>query len=146
MPREVTPSGILAVGMIVYPVYRHRHGLDLTTTTKVAIPRPATETESEYESVLVVFDEGGYVPEVMATAARLAARDIKDVVYGDAPDVARGHELIGFRDDDDPGTLQRARHLRHGHARQSEFSSQTVHAPAPAAGYVRAADQVHELQ
>ena len=50
--------GWLAIGMIVYPVYRHRHGLDLTTTTKVAIPRPATETESEYESVLVVFDEG----------------------------------------------------------------------------------------
>ena len=66
--------GWLAVGMIVYPVYRHRHGLDLTTTTKVAIPRPATETEAEYESVLVAFDEHGFVPEVMATAARLAAR------------------------------------------------------------------------
>jgi basic amino acid/polyamine antiporter, APA family len=66
--------GWLAVGMIVYPIYRHRHGLDLVTTTKVAIPRPATETEAEYESVLVAFDEHGYVPEVMATAARLAAR------------------------------------------------------------------------
>jgi APA family basic amino acid/polyamine antiporter len=67
--------GWLAAGMIVYPVYRHRQGLDLTTTTKVAIPRPATETESEYQSVLVAFDEhGGYVPDVMATAARLAAR------------------------------------------------------------------------
>jgi basic amino acid/polyamine antiporter, APA family len=66
--------GWLVVGMIVYPTYRHRHGLDLTTTTKVAIPRPATETEAEYESVLVAFDEHGYVPEVMATAARLAAR------------------------------------------------------------------------
>jgi APA family basic amino acid/polyamine antiporter len=66
--------GWLIVGMIVYPVYRHRHGLDLTTTTKVAIPRPATETEAEYESVLVAFDEHGFVPEVMATAARLAAR------------------------------------------------------------------------
>jgi APA family basic amino acid/polyamine antiporter len=66
--------GWLAVGMIVYPVYRHSQGLDLTTTTKVAIPRPATETEAEYESVLVAFDENHYVPEVMATAARLAAR------------------------------------------------------------------------
>ncbi len=47
---------------------------DLVTTTKVAIPRPAIETEAEYESVLVAFDEHGYVPEVMATAARLAAR------------------------------------------------------------------------
>ncbi|MBV8999563.1 MAG: amino acid permease [Solirubrobacterales bacterium] len=67
--------GWLAIGMIVYPVYRHRQGLDLTTTTKVAIPGPATETEAEYDSVLVAFDEhGGYVPDVMATAARLAAR------------------------------------------------------------------------
>jgi APA family basic amino acid/polyamine antiporter len=66
--------GWLVVGMILYPIYRHRHGLDLTTTTKVAIPRPATETEAEYESVLVAFDEHGFVPEVMATAARLAAR------------------------------------------------------------------------
>jgi basic amino acid/polyamine antiporter, APA family len=66
--------GWLTVGMIVYPIYRHRHGLDLVTTTKVAIPRPAVETEAEYESVLVAFDEHGFVPEVMATAARLAAR------------------------------------------------------------------------
>jgi basic amino acid/polyamine antiporter, APA family len=66
--------GWLCIGMIVYPIYRHRHGLDLTTTTKVAIPRPATEAEAEYDSVLVAFDEHGFVPEVMATAARLAAR------------------------------------------------------------------------
>ncbi|MBV9603928.1 MAG: APC family permease, partial [Solirubrobacterales bacterium] len=66
--------GWLIVGMIVYPVYRRRQGLDLVTTTKVAIPRPAVETEAEYESVLVAFDEHGFVPEVMATAARLAAR------------------------------------------------------------------------
>ena len=49
--------GWLAVGMIVYVVYRHRQGLDLVTTTKVAIPRPATETEAEYDAVLVAFDE-----------------------------------------------------------------------------------------
>jgi APA family basic amino acid/polyamine antiporter len=67
--------GWLVIGMIVYPIYRHRQGLDLTTTTKVAIARPATETEAEYQSVLVAFDEHeGYVPEVMATAGRLAAR------------------------------------------------------------------------
>ena len=40
----------------------------------MAIPRPAIETEAEYDSVLVAFDEHGYVPEVMATAARMAAR------------------------------------------------------------------------
>jgi APA family basic amino acid/polyamine antiporter len=70
----ITGIGWLIVGMIVYPLYRRHHGLDLVTTTKVAIPRPAVETEAEYESVLVWFDEHGYVPEVMATAARLASR------------------------------------------------------------------------
>jgi APA family basic amino acid/polyamine antiporter len=66
--------GWLTTGIIVYIVYRRRQGLDLTTTTKVVVPRPATDTEAEYESVLVAFDERGYVPEVMATAARMAAR------------------------------------------------------------------------
>ncbi len=66
--------GWLTVGVCLYIAYRHQQGLDLTTTTKVAVPRPAVETEAEYESVLVAFDERGYVPEVMATAARLAAR------------------------------------------------------------------------
>jgi APA family basic amino acid/polyamine antiporter len=66
--------GWLATGIVVYTIYRRRQGLDLTTTTKVVMPRPATDTEAEYESVLVAFDERGYVPEVMATAARMAAR------------------------------------------------------------------------
>jgi basic amino acid/polyamine antiporter, APA family len=66
--------GWLLCGIVLYVVYRRRQGLDLVTTTKIAIPRPATETEAEYQSVLVAFDEHGYVPEVMATAARLAAR------------------------------------------------------------------------
>ena len=66
--------GWLMCGILVYTIYRRSQGLDLVTTTKVAIPRPATETEAEYESVLVAFDEHGFVPEVMATAARLAAR------------------------------------------------------------------------
>jgi APA family basic amino acid/polyamine antiporter len=35
---------------------------------------PAAAAEAEYESVVVAFDESGYVPEVLATAARLAAR------------------------------------------------------------------------
>jgi basic amino acid/polyamine antiporter, APA family len=66
--------GWLATGIVVYTIYRRRQGLDLTTTAKVVMPRPATETEAEYDSVLVAFDERGYVPEVMATAARMAAR------------------------------------------------------------------------
>jgi APA family basic amino acid/polyamine antiporter len=66
--------GWLLAGIAVYISYRRRQGLDLVTTTKVAISRPAVEGEAEYNSVLVAFDENGYVPEVMATAARLAAR------------------------------------------------------------------------
>jgi APA family basic amino acid/polyamine antiporter len=66
--------GWLAIGIVVYVLYRRRQGLDLTTTTKVVMPRAATETEAEYESVLVAFDERGYDPAVMATAARMAAR------------------------------------------------------------------------
>jgi APA family basic amino acid/polyamine antiporter len=70
----VAGVGWLLTGIGVYVAYRHRQGLDLVTTTKVVIAGPATATEAEYESVLVAFDEHGYVPEVMATAARMAAR------------------------------------------------------------------------
>jgi APA family basic amino acid/polyamine antiporter len=66
--------GWLAIGILVYVAYRRRQGLDLTTTVKVATPKPAVDTEAEYDSVLVAFGEAGYVPAVMATAARLAAR------------------------------------------------------------------------
>jgi basic amino acid/polyamine antiporter, APA family len=74
VPVAAAGVGWLLAGIGVYTSYRHRQGLDLVTTTKVAISRPAVETEAEYNSVLVAFDERGFVPEVMATAARLAAR------------------------------------------------------------------------
>jgi APA family basic amino acid/polyamine antiporter len=67
-------TGWLLIGIVVYLVYRHRQGLDLTTTVKVAVPAPATEHEAEYESILVAFEVGHYEPDVIATAARLAAR------------------------------------------------------------------------
>ncbi len=73
---NVAAAGIgwLMIGICMYVFFRRRQGLDLVTTTKVAIPRPAVDTEAEYQSILVAFDEDGYVPEVMATAVRLAAR------------------------------------------------------------------------
>jgi APA family basic amino acid/polyamine antiporter len=73
---EVAVAGIgwLLIGICVYVIYRRRQELDLVTTTKVAIAGPAVETEAEYESVLVAFDELRFVPEVLATAVRLAAR------------------------------------------------------------------------
>jgi APA family basic amino acid/polyamine antiporter len=70
----VAGVGWLLTGVLVYVTYRRRQGLDLITTTKVAITRPVIDTEAEYHSVLVAFDERGYSPEVMATAARLAER------------------------------------------------------------------------
>jgi APA family basic amino acid/polyamine antiporter len=67
-------TGWLLIGIGVYVIYRRRQGLDLTSTVKIVIAGPAVDTEAEYDAVLVAFQEGGYVPEVMATAARLAAR------------------------------------------------------------------------
>jgi basic amino acid/polyamine antiporter, APA family len=73
---DVAAAGIgwLLVGILVYVSFRRRQGLDLVTTTRVATARPAVETEAEYQSILVAFDEHGFVPEVLATAVRLAAR------------------------------------------------------------------------
>jgi APA family basic amino acid/polyamine antiporter len=66
--------GWLALGIVVYTVYRHRHGLDLTTTTQVVLAKPVVEHEAEYASVLVAFDTGTFDPDVLATAVRMAAR------------------------------------------------------------------------
>jgi basic amino acid/polyamine antiporter, APA family len=73
---DVAAAGIgwLALGMVIYVLYRRRIGLDLTTTTKVAIAGPVVDHEAEYDSVLVAFEEGEYDPEVVATASKLAAR------------------------------------------------------------------------
>jgi basic amino acid/polyamine antiporter, APA family len=74
---DVTLAGItwLALGCLIYPIYRKRQGLDLTTTTKVAVQRPVVEHEAEYESVLVALDAGQPYPTgAIATAAKVAAR------------------------------------------------------------------------
>jgi basic amino acid/polyamine antiporter, APA family len=74
---DVAAVGVawLVIGIGIYALYRRRQGLDLRSTVKVAIPRPVTEGEAEYESVLVAYPHGGrFVPDVMATAEKLAAR------------------------------------------------------------------------
>jgi APA family basic amino acid/polyamine antiporter len=73
---DVAAAGVgwLALGIVVYVVYRRRQQLDLTSTVKVAIPRPVVETEAEYESILVAFEGDRYHPQAIATAAKLAAR------------------------------------------------------------------------
>jgi len=67
-------SAWLALGMAVYITYRRRQGLDLTSTHKVAIPEPVVDHEAEYDSVLVHVADGGYDEQIVATAAKLAAR------------------------------------------------------------------------
>jgi APA family basic amino acid/polyamine antiporter len=73
---DVAITGLtwLAIGIVVFVVFRRRQGLDLTTTTRVAVPKPVIDHEAEYESVLVAFDEREYVPDVLRTATKLAAR------------------------------------------------------------------------
>jgi APA family basic amino acid/polyamine antiporter len=73
---DVAAAGVgwLALGMVIYALYRRHQGLDLTTTTKVAVPKPVVDHEAEYESVLVALEGREYSPAVMAMAIRLAAR------------------------------------------------------------------------
>ncbi len=66
-------SAWLLFGVGVFIVYRRRQGLDLVSTKKVAIPASVVDHEAEYASILVVFDEDGFVPEILSTAGRLAA-------------------------------------------------------------------------
>jgi basic amino acid/polyamine antiporter, APA family len=74
---DVAAAGVgwLALGCLIYPIYRRRHGLDLTTTTKVVVPKPVVEHEAEYESVLVALDAARPYPKgAVAAAVKMAAR------------------------------------------------------------------------
>jgi APA family basic amino acid/polyamine antiporter len=70
----VAGTAWLALGVLVYVAYRKQQGLDLTTTRKIAVERSVVDSEAEYDSVLVAMDYKSYVPEAIATAAKLAAR------------------------------------------------------------------------
>jgi APA family basic amino acid/polyamine antiporter len=74
VPVAIFGFGWLAFGVVLYYLFRRRHGLDLTSTHKVAIPQPVVDHEAEYDSVLVPLSDGAYDDTVMATAAKLAAR------------------------------------------------------------------------
>ncbi|HEX8086157.1 MAG TPA: universal stress protein [Solirubrobacteraceae bacterium] len=64
----------LALGIVIFTLYRRNQGLDLTSTVKVALPQPVIAREAEYDSVLVAFESGHYVEDAVATAVKLAAR------------------------------------------------------------------------
>jgi APA family basic amino acid/polyamine antiporter len=74
LPVAAFGTGWLALGIGLYYLFRHRHGLDLTSTHKVAIPQPVVDHEAEYDSVLVPLADGQYDESVVATASKLAAR------------------------------------------------------------------------
>jgi APA family basic amino acid/polyamine antiporter len=73
---DVAAAGFtwLALGLIVYPIYRRSQGLDLSSTHKVAIAQPVVDHEAEYDSVLVHVGDDSYDEQVIATAIKLAAR------------------------------------------------------------------------
>ena len=73
---DVAAAGFswLALGLVVYALYRRRQGLDLTSTHKVAIVEPVVDHEAEYDSVLVHFADDDYDEQILATAVKLAAR------------------------------------------------------------------------
>jgi APA family basic amino acid/polyamine antiporter len=73
---DVAAAGFtwLALGLIVYPIYRRSQGLDLASTHKVAIAQPVVDHEAEYDSVLVHVGDDTYDEQTIATAIKLAAR------------------------------------------------------------------------
>jgi APA family basic amino acid/polyamine antiporter len=70
----VSGVGWMALGVLLYVIYRRRQGLKLTETHKIVSPKPAVEHEVEYESILVAFEDNDYSPEAVSTAVRLAVR------------------------------------------------------------------------
>jgi APA family basic amino acid/polyamine antiporter len=67
--------GWMALGVIVYVLYRRNQKLPLTETVKVVTPEPLGVEEIEYRSVLVGFeDEDPFSQEMVATAVKLASK------------------------------------------------------------------------
>jgi APA family basic amino acid/polyamine antiporter len=61
-------------GILLYVLYRRRHGLSLTKTVKVKTLEPLGVEEIEYKSVLIAYDEDTpFSEETMATAVKLAS-------------------------------------------------------------------------
>jgi APA family basic amino acid/polyamine antiporter len=71
----VVGLGWMALGIVVYVLYRRNQGLPLTETVKVVLPEPLGVEEVEYRSILVAFeDEESFSPEMVATAVKLASK------------------------------------------------------------------------
>ena len=67
--------GWMALGIVVYLLYRRSQKLPLTETVKVVTPEPLGVEEVEYRSVLVGFeDDEPFSAEMVATAVKLASK------------------------------------------------------------------------
>ncbi len=67
--------GWMALGILVYVLYRRQQRLPLTETVKVLLPEPLGVEEIEYRSVLVAFEEAEpFSEEMVATAVKLASK------------------------------------------------------------------------
>ena len=66
-------GGWMALGMLLYVVFRRSQGLPLTETVKVLTPAPLGVEEVEYQSIVVAFDDRTpFSDDVVATAVKLA--------------------------------------------------------------------------
>jgi APA family basic amino acid/polyamine antiporter len=71
----VVGTGWMALGVLVYVLYRRNQRLPLTETVKVLLPEPLGVEEIEYRSVLVAFEDGEpFSEEMVATAVKLASK------------------------------------------------------------------------
>jgi APA family basic amino acid/polyamine antiporter len=67
--------GWMALGILVYVLYRRNQRLPLMETVKVLTPEPLGVEEIEYRSVLVAFEDGQpFSEEMVATATKLASK------------------------------------------------------------------------
>jgi len=67
--------GWMALGILVYVLYRRNQRLPLTETVKVVTPEPLGVEEIEYRSVMVAFKDGEpFSEEMVATAVKLASK------------------------------------------------------------------------
>jgi APA family basic amino acid/polyamine antiporter len=68
-------AGWMALGLVLYMLYRRAQGLPITRTVKVVLPEPLGVEEVEYRSVLVAFrDNQPFSKQMVATAVKLASK------------------------------------------------------------------------
>ncbi len=71
----VIGTGWMALGILIYVLYRRAQRLPVTETVKVVLPEPLGVEEVEYRSVQVVFrDSQPFSEQMVATAIKLASK------------------------------------------------------------------------